>query len=96
MIESAFFDELWNPAKDRTIILENKEMKSNPCRQCELKNQDKNNQICMYCDKRLDYVSHLERELNFAMTNTEQRPASPRLPTFSQRSYVLSAVSGTY
>jgi hypothetical protein len=71
-------------------------MKSNPCRQCELKNQDKNNQICIYCDRRLDYVSYLEMELNFAMTNTEQRLASPRLPTFSKRSYVLSPTSGTH
>ena len=64
-------------------------MKSNPCRQCELKNQDKNNQICMNCDKRLEYVSHLERGLSYAITNTEQRPASPRLSTISKRSYVL-------
>ena len=71
-------------------------MKSNPCRRCELKNQDKNNQICMHCDKRLGYVNHLERELNFAMTNTEERSLSPRLPTFSIRSYVLSAISGPY
>ena len=71
-------------------------MKSNPCRQCELENQDKNNQICMRCDKRLDYVSHLERELSFGMTNTEQRPASPHLPTISKSSYVLFAVAGTY
>ena len=71
-------------------------MKSNPCRQCELKNQDKNNQICMNCDKRLEYVSHLERGLSYEITNTEQRPASPRLPTISKRSYVLSPVSGTY
>jgi hypothetical protein len=71
-------------------------MKSNPCRQCELENQDKNNQICMYCDKRLNYVSHLERELNFAMTNTEQKLSSSRLPTFSKSSHVLFAVSSTY
>jgi hypothetical protein len=71
-------------------------MKSNPCRQCELKNQDKNNQICMYCESRIEYVSHLEMELNFSMTNTEQRPVSTRLPTLSKRSYVLSAVSGTH
>jgi hypothetical protein len=71
-------------------------MKSNPCRRCELENQDKNNQICMCCDKRLDYVRHLERELNFGMTNSEQRPASPQLPTISKRSYVLSSVSDAH
>jgi hypothetical protein len=71
-------------------------MISNPCRQCELKNQDKNNQMCMHCDERLDYVSHLEGELSFGMTNNDQRPASSHLPTISKRSHVLSAVSGTY
>jgi hypothetical protein len=70
-------------------------MKSNPCLQCQLGNQDKNNQMCMYCHKRLDYVSHLERELSFAMTNTGERPPSHPLSTFSKRLYLLSAASGT-
>jgi hypothetical protein len=71
-------------------------MKSNPCRQCELKSQDKNNQICMYCNERLDYVRYLEGELNFSMTNTEQRLPSPRLPTAPNSSYGSLAVLGPY
>lgn len=68
-------------------------MKSNPCLQCQLKNQDKNNQICMHCNKRLDYVSHIEKELSFAMTNTEQRPPSARMPALSKRGYLMSVAS---
>ena len=68
-------------------------MKSNPCLLCQLKDQDKNNQMCMHCIKRLEYVSHLERELNFAMTNTETKTLSPRLPTLSKRAYLFSVVS---
>ena len=68
-------------------------MKSNPCFHCQLKNQDKNNPICVHCNKRLDYVSRLERELNFAPTHSEEKPASPCLPTLSGRVYLLSAVS---
>lgn len=68
-------------------------MKTNPCLQCQLKNQDKNNSMCMQCNKRLEYVSYLERELNFAKTNSEQRPPSPRLPTLSRSVHLLSATS---
>ncbi len=68
-------------------------MKSNPCLLCQLKDQDKNNQMCMHCIKRLEYVSHLERELNFAMTNTETKTLSPHLPTLSKRAYLFSVVS---
>jgi hypothetical protein len=68
-------------------------MKSNPCLLCQLKDQDKNNQMCMHCIKRLEYVSHLERELNFAMTNTETKTPSPHLPTLSKRAYLFSVVS---
>jgi hypothetical protein len=71
-------------------------MKSNPCLQCQLKNQDKNNQMCMYCNKRLDYVRYIEKELSFAMTHNEQRPPSARLPTLSKRVYLISVVSDGY
>ena len=71
-------------------------MKSNPCLLCQLKNQDKNNPMCMHCDKRFNYLSCLERELNFAMTNPEQKPASPRLPTLSARADWSSAVADVY
>ena len=68
-------------------------MKSNPWLLCQLKDQDKNNQMCMHCIKRLEYVSHLERELNFAMINTETKTLSPRLPTLPKRAYLFSVVS---
>jgi len=71
-------------------------MKPNPCLQCQLINQDKNNQLCMYCHKRLDYVRHPEKELNFSMTNPAEKPASSRLPTSSGRVHLLSAVSDRY
>jgi hypothetical protein len=69
-------------------------MKSNPCLQCQLGNQDKNNQMCMSCHKRIDYVNHLDRELNFVMTNTGERSQSPPVSTLPKRSYLLSAASG--
>ena len=68
-------------------------MKSNPCFHCQLKNQDKNNPICVHCNKRLDYVRRLERELDFALTHSEEKPAFPRLPTLSGMMYGLSVVS---
>jgi hypothetical protein len=72
-------------------------MKSNPCRLCQLKDQDKNNQICMHCVKRLDYVSFIERELSFGMTNAETKtPATPGFPMRSKRSYLFSVISERY
>ncbi|MGD8263247.1 MAG: hypothetical protein PVG70_05570 [Desulfobacterales bacterium] len=65
-------------------------MKSNPCRQCQLKNKDKNNQMCMYCEKRLAYINHLELVSNFGITNTEERPPTPRLPTLSGMAYLFT------
>ena len=69
-------------------------MKSSPCFHCQLKDQDKNNPMCMHCDKRLDYVSLLERELNFAPAHSEEKPASLRLPTLAGRVFLFSAVLG--
>jgi hypothetical protein len=72
-------------------------MDSNPCLLCQLKDQDKNNQMCLRCAKRLEYVNDLERVLNFSMTNTETKTiAPPRLPTLSKRSYLFSVVSERY
>ena len=71
-------------------------MKSNPCFHCQLKNQDKNNPMCMHCDKRINYVHYLERDLKFAMTNPEQKPASLRLSTLSTRVHWSSAVADVY
>jgi hypothetical protein len=71
-------------------------MKSNPCLQCQLKSQDKNNPLCLHCHKRLDYVCHLERALNFAQVNPEEKPASPRLPTSSAGIHLLAAFTDRY
>jgi hypothetical protein len=71
-------------------------MKSNPCLLCQLKDQDKNNQICTHCVKRIEYVSNLEKELSFAMTNSESKPQSSRLPLLSKRAYSFSVVSERY
>ncbi len=68
-------------------------MKSNPCQLCQLKDKDKNNKMCRHCAKRLDYVSHLEKELSFAMTNTDTKLPLPRLPTLSKRAYLFSMTS---
>ena len=68
-------------------------MKSNPCLICQLKDQDKNNQICRHCAKRLEYVSQLEKELSFAMTNTDTKLPSPRVPTLTKRAYPFSITS---
>ncbi len=68
-------------------------MRSNPCLQCQLKNQDKNNQICLHCAKRLEYVSYIERELSFAMTNTETKPLSLRLPTLLKGAHLFGVIS---
>ena len=65
----------------------------NPCLLCQLRDQDKNNRMCMHCVKRLEYVNYLERELSFAMTNTETKLQSPRLPTLSKRAYLSSITS---
>jgi hypothetical protein len=68
-------------------------MRPNPCRQCHLKNQDKNNQICVCCDKRLAYINHIDRALNFAVTNTGEKFPTHRLPTLSRRTYFMSVMS---
>lgn len=38
----------------------------NPCRQCCLGNQDKNNSQCRACEKRMAYVRQLACELEFS------------------------------
>jgi hypothetical protein len=39
------------------------EMRANPCRSCPLMDQDKNNHTCLRCDKRVQYVQALNRQL---------------------------------
>jgi hypothetical protein len=40
-------------------------MKSTPCLECPMKNEDKNNSVCLNCDKRIRYVRYLQRSLNY-------------------------------
>lgn len=40
-------------------------MKTNPCHTCFLKHQDKNNDICLNCPKRLQYIKEIEQTLGF-------------------------------
>ncbi len=42
----------------------------NPCRNCGLKDKDKNNITCRNCDKRLDYLQRLSRDLEFSASMT--------------------------
>jgi hypothetical protein len=55
-------------------------------------NQDKNNQMCMYCEKRLAYIQHIDSALNFTLTNTEEKMPTHKLPTLSRNS--LLSISG--
>ena len=48
-------------------------MKHNPCLVCRMRDEDKNNSLCIQCDKRIGYVQHLEQELNFSMSYTSTR-----------------------
>lgn len=70
-------------------------MNSNPCLECHLKSQDKNNRICMYCDKRFDYVSHLESELSYARIYTADKLPSHGVLRFSKTAYRQFFVSNT-
>ncbi len=38
-------------------------MRINPCRSCPLIDADKNNATCLRCDKRVQYIRHLDRQL---------------------------------
>lgn len=45
-------------------------MKHNPCLDCRLRDEDKNNNRCLECQKRVDYVHQLELKLNFSRSYT--------------------------
>lgn len=42
-------------------------MKHNAYLVCRMHDEDKNDSLCIQCDKRISYVQHLEQELNFSM-----------------------------
>jgi hypothetical protein len=43
-----------------------KTMNANPCLDCSMKDQDKNNERCLHCKKRVQYVEELAIQLNFS------------------------------
>lgn len=43
-------------------------METNPCHTCFLKKQDKNNEICLHCSKRLNYIQQIEKSLGFTVS----------------------------
>jgi len=46
-------------------------MKNNPCRVCRMRDEDKNNRLCLGCEKRIIYDQQLEQELNFSKSYTD-------------------------
>jgi hypothetical protein len=46
-------------------------MEKNPCLNCAGRNHNKNNPICRDCDKRIEYVNHLEIKLNGTLSYGE-------------------------
>jgi uncharacterized paraquat-inducible protein A len=62
-------------------------MSINPCRQCKHMNKDKNNAVCLRCDKRLRYVAILEAAMGFTISSAEEAGYSPlHLPNRSSLS----------
>lgn len=47
-------------------------MPINPCRQCQMLDQDKNNAVCLKCDKRLRYVASLETLMSYPVSTSEE------------------------
>jgi hypothetical protein len=47
-------------------------MDTNPCLCCEMINEDKNNDTCTRCDRRVRYVEKLERTLRCCPSNSEE------------------------
>lgn len=46
-------------------------MKNNPCLGCRMRDKDKNNSLCLKCEKRVGYVQQLEQELNFSASYSD-------------------------
>jgi hypothetical protein len=59
-------------------------MEPSPCLSCAGRDQNKNNRICRDCNKRIDYVNRLERNLNFAASYSDNRSATRQVSFFSR------------
>ena len=44
-------------------------MPINPCRECKMKDKDKNNAICLKCEKRVRYVVRIEAAMSYPFSN---------------------------
>ena len=55
-------------------------MEPNPCLSCSGRDRNKNNPVCLNCEKRLEYVSHLEMKLNYTFSNGESGPTAGLAP----------------
>ena len=51
-------------------------METNPCLNCARRNHNKNNPLCRNCDKRIDYVNHLEMNLNYPFSYGDSGPTA--------------------
>jgi len=65
-------------------------MELNPCLSCIKKDQNKNNPVCRDCNKRIDYVNGLERNLNFTASHGDCQFTSHRFTFFSSELSTLS------
>ena len=50
-------------------------MKPNPCLSCTGEKKDKNNEVCRDCERRIEYINHLDLELNYFLSYGEIQPA---------------------
>ncbi|MFZ0611067.1 MAG: hypothetical protein WAM73_02400 [Desulfobacterales bacterium] len=47
-------------------------MPINPCRECQMMDQDKNNAVCFKCEKRIRYVASLEVFMSYPVSISEE------------------------
>jgi len=52
-------------------------MPINACRECKMKDKDKNNAICLKCEKRVRYVVSLEAAMSYPFSNAEEAAFLP-------------------
>jgi hypothetical protein len=69
-------------------------MKSHPCLNCPSGDKDKNNKICMHCDKRIQFVFNLDKELDFSLCNTKTDFSQPHRSSCTRVSRMLTTVTG--
>ncbi len=52
-------------------------MPINPCRECQMMDQDKNKAVCLKCEKRVRYVASLEAAMSYPFSSAEEADFSP-------------------